>query len=60
MDLLARVPDGFLRHVAGEKGGMVLVDHDEMQRILGLLDGDPAYSTGGSAANAVAALRRAS
>src|ERR1051326_3148761 len=53
MDLLARVPEEFLRrHVAGEKGGMVLVDHDEMQRILALLEGDPAYSTGGSAANA--------
>jgi sugar/nucleoside kinase (ribokinase family) len=53
MDLLARVPDEFLqKHVAGEKGGMVLVDHDEMQRIVGLLDGEPAYATGGSAANA--------
>lgn len=53
MDLLVRVPDEFLHHnVAGDKGGMVLVDHDEMQRILGLLDGDPAYATGGSAANA--------
>ena len=53
MDLLARVPDAFLqKNVAGEKGGMVLVDHDEMQRILGLLDGEPAYATGGSAANA--------
>src|SRR5258706_11675905 len=53
MDLLARVPDEFLhQNVAGEKGGMVLVDHDEMERIVGLLDGDPAYATGGSAANA--------
>jgi sugar/nucleoside kinase (ribokinase family) len=53
MDLLARVPDEFLqKHVAGEKGGMVLVDHDEMQRIVSLLDGEPAYATGGSAANA--------
>ncbi|MGH7958254.1 MAG: adenosine kinase [Opitutaceae bacterium] len=53
MDLLARVPDEFLqRHVAGDKGGMVLVDHEEMQRILDLLDGEPAYATGGSAANA--------
>jgi sugar/nucleoside kinase (ribokinase family) len=53
MDLVARVPDAFLqKHVAGEKGGMVLVDHDEMQRIIDLLDGDPAYATGGSAANA--------
>lgn len=53
MDLLARVPDEFLRqHVAGDKGGMVLVDDLEMQRILDLLEGEPAYSTGGSAANA--------
>lgn len=53
MDLLARVPDEFLqKHVAGDKGGMVLVDHGEMQRIVGLLDGEPAYATGGSAANA--------
>jgi sugar/nucleoside kinase (ribokinase family) len=53
MDLLARVPDEFLtKNVAGEKGGMVLVDDIEMQRIVGLLDGEPAYATGGSAANA--------
>ncbi|HTO02512.1 MAG TPA: adenosine kinase [Opitutus sp.] len=52
MDLLAPVPESFLQHVAGEKGGMVLVDHDEMHRILSLLEVVPAYSTGGSAANA--------
>ena len=53
IDLLARVPDDFLQqHVPGEKGGMVLVDHDEMERIVGLLDKAPARATGGSAANA--------
>lgn len=53
MDLLARVPDDFLRrHVSGEKGGMVLVDDDEMGRIVQLLDAAPAHTTGGSAANA--------
>lgn len=53
MDLLARVPDDFLhRHVAGDKGGMVLVDDGEMERIIALLEGEPAYATGGSAANA--------
>lgn len=52
MDLLATVPEAFLHHVAGEKGGMVLVDSDEMHRILSLLEVAPAYSTGGSAANA--------
>jgi sugar/nucleoside kinase (ribokinase family) len=52
MDLLAPVPEAFLRHVHGDKGGMVLVDHEEMHRILSLLEIVPAYSTGGSAANA--------
>src|SRR5438045_9728275 len=53
MDLLAPVTDAFLhQHVAGEKGGMMLVDHAEMQRIVSLLPAKPAYATGGSAANA--------
>jgi hypothetical protein len=53
MDLLAPVPDDFLqRHVSGDKGGMVLVDHDEMERIVRLLGAPPAHTTGGSAANA--------
>ncbi len=53
MDVVARVPDDFLRrHVAGDKGGMVLVDDAEMGRIISLLESEPAYSTGGSAANA--------
>ena len=52
MDLLAPVPDAFLTHVGGDKGGMVLVDHDEMHRMLSLLEIVPAQSTGGSAANA--------
>ena len=52
MDLFARVPEEFLKNLSGDKGGMVLVEHDEMQRILALLDGEPAHSTGGSAANA--------
>jgi sugar/nucleoside kinase (ribokinase family) len=53
MDLLARVSDQFLAaNVVGQKGGMVLVDGAEMQRIVGLLAGEPAYATGGSAANA--------
>jgi sugar/nucleoside kinase (ribokinase family) len=52
MDLLARVPDEFLRqHVAGDKGGMVLVDDHEIERITALLGQAPAHATGGSAAN---------
>lgn len=52
MDLLAPVPESFLAHVRGEKGGMVLVDAEEMQHILARLEEVPATSTGGSAANA--------
>ncbi|MBL9201487.1 MAG: adenosine kinase [Opitutaceae bacterium] len=52
MDLVARVPDDFLKkHVSGEKGGMVLVDDHEMERIVRLLPQKPAHATGGSAAN---------
>lgn len=52
IDLVAQVPEAFLAHVPGEKGGMVLVDDAEMARILSFLDAPPAQSTGGSAANA--------
>ena len=52
MDLLAPVPESFLAQVRGDKGGMVLVDADEMQQILVRLEQPPATSTGGSAANA--------
>ena len=53
MDLLAEVPDHFLtEHVAGEKGGMVLVNAAEMSAIVTRLRSAPSLSTGGSAANA--------
>jgi sugar/nucleoside kinase (ribokinase family) len=52
VDLVAQVPDSFLANVAGEKGGMVLVDNAEMERVLALLDTAPSLSSGGSAANA--------
>jgi sugar/nucleoside kinase (ribokinase family) len=52
MDIVAQVPDSFLRHVRGEKGGMVLVDDAEMAGILSHLKVPTSQSTGGSAANA--------
>ncbi len=51
VDLTAQVPDSFLAHVSGEKGGMVLVDDAEMARILSKLATPPSLSSGGSAAN---------
>ncbi|HLP08945.1 MAG TPA: adenosine kinase [Opitutaceae bacterium] len=53
MDLLAPVPESFLATVRGEKGGMVLVGHDEMESIVSRLPAPPASATGGSAANAI-------
>lgn len=53
MDLLAPVsPDFLSQHVAGEKGGMVLVNDAELSQLLVQLPTVPATSTGGSAANA--------
>ena len=52
MDLLAPIPESFLATVRGEKGGMVLVDNDEMEALVSRLPSPPASTTGGSAANA--------
>jgi len=51
MDLLARVPEEFLATVAGEKGGMVLVDTPEMEALVSRLPEPPTEIPGGSAAN---------
>gem|GEM_PF-126944 len=51
MDLLAHVDDDFLRdHVAGEKGGMVLVDDADIAALVGKLETVVKVS-GGAAAN---------
>lgn len=53
MDLLAHVPETFLTaHVAGEKGGMVLVDDHDIAALVAKLGTDYAVTPGGSAANA--------
>ena len=52
MDLLAHVPESFLTaHVAGEKGGMVLVDDADIVRLLNAHQDDYAVMPGGAAAN---------
>src|SRR5436190_1703007 len=51
MDLLAHVPESFLAdHVAGEKGGMVLVDDTDIEQLVSKLGTDYAVTPGGSAA----------
>lgn len=51
MDLVASVPDSFLTHAKGEKGGMVMVDAEEIVRLVALLPALPKVTPGGSAAN---------
>lgn len=58
MDLLAHVPEAFLSTIKGAKGGMVLVDSDEMENLVARLEQHPATVAGGSAGNtAVSAAR---
>jgi sugar/nucleoside kinase (ribokinase family) len=51
MDLLAPVPESFLSAVAGAKGGMVLIDADQMEALVSRLEVAPKAVAGGSAAN---------
>lgn len=51
MDVVAQIPDSFLTQVSGEKGGMVMIDADEMARLVFKLPLRPTLATGGSAAN---------
>ena len=52
MDLLAQVPESFLTtHVAGDKGGMVLVDDRDIIELVAKLGVQLAVTPGGSAAN---------
>lgn len=59
MDLLAHVPESFLTaHVAGDKGGMVLVDDHDIAALVAKLGTDYGVTPGGSAANAVLAAAK--
>jgi sugar/nucleoside kinase (ribokinase family) len=59
MDLLAHVPESFLTaHVAGEKGGMVLVDDNDIATLITKIGGKVAITPGGSAANATLGATR--
>ncbi len=59
MDLLAHVDDAFLSaHVAGEKGGMVLVDDADIAALVHRLKGQVAMIPGGAAGNATLGAAR--
>lgn len=54
MDLIAHVTENFLaQYVAGDKGGMVLVDENDIATLVRALGGEYATAPGGSAANTI-------
>lgn len=53
VDIVAAVPETFLEQVRGEKGGMVMVDADEIAQLVAKLPNPPALTPGGSAANTI-------
>lgn len=58
MDILAQVPDDFLKSINGAKGGMEWVSPEEMDAIIQRLPAKAHRAPGGSAANTVGALGR--
>lgn len=59
MDLLAHVDDAFLqKHVPGDKGGMVLVDDEDIVQFLAQIRDNVAIQPGGSAANTTLGAQR--
>jgi sugar/nucleoside kinase (ribokinase family) len=53
VDIVAAVPESFLAHVRGEKGGMVMVEADEIAGLVAKLPAKPGLTPGGSAANTI-------
>ncbi len=51
MDIVASVPESFLTHLTGDKGGSVNISPEEISRLIALLPAPPAFKPGGSAAN---------
>jgi len=53
MDIVAAVPESFLYRVRGQKGGMVMIDAEEMTQLIAHLPEPPEMTPGGSAANTI-------
>lgn len=51
VDLVAEIDDQTLGQIPGEKGGMELIDADQLRKLKGLIEGVPVRSPGGSAGN---------
>jgi len=58
VDFLVHVEDEFLTEIEAEKGGMVLVDSDEIEDLLARVPGREVLAPGGSAGNAIFGLAK--
>lgn len=58
VDFLVNVEEQFLTDIEAEKGGMVLLDSDEMEDLLARVPGRAVLAPGGSAGNAIFALAK--
>ncbi len=58
VDFLVNIEDHFLEEIDAEKGGMVLVDSDEMEDLLARVPGQAILAPGGSAGNTIFGLAK--
>ncbi len=58
VDMLAQIDEDFVRSYVGAKGGMELINDEQMQVLLELLPKPATMAAGGSAANTISALAR--
>lgn len=58
IDFVVTIDRKSLSQIGGQKGGMELVDSNQIRFILGLTDGKPVKTPGGSAGNTTFALTR--
>jgi sugar/nucleoside kinase (ribokinase family) len=56
VDYLANVEEQFLLDIEAEKGGMVLVNSDEIEELLARVPGQETFAPGGSAGNTIFGL----
>ena len=57
VDVLGRVDDAFVESVGGEKGGMIMVDHNQLDSIIDALP-NQEVAPGGSASNTLIGLMK--
>ncbi|MEC7840446.1 MAG: adenosine kinase [Chlamydiota bacterium] len=58
VDHIIRVSEDFIQQLDGGKGGMVMIDHDTLSKLLADLGGEASLIAGGSCSNTIKGLTR--